>query len=884
MRAKTVSAAGCLAFALMLHPQASPAADPLTVRVDASNGAPRIVVNGKAVRARMFFGIPGSAAIPVKAGPREVSFEFRARDAADTATMHFRFGPKPGTIDLDEVRIVDLDDGREVMPRRGFEDGPGSFAADWSAWPPDEKNTVGKLAVAPGAGKGGSAGLRIELTAPARAGEPWPDFHIHHHANLRLTRGHLYRASFWVHSHQDRDLNVALYRPGATYVHLGGPQGPFASQVKLAAGAGVDFVSFPFEVPWPPPGQPADWTAVDLACREVLDANPRALLLPRVGMMPPEWWLKEHPGDRMQWEDGRRDMVVVASPSYRRDAAERLLALVEHLEAAFGDRIAGYHPCGQNTGEWFYEATWNPKLSGYAPADVSAWRRWLTGRYRDDRRLQAAWHDRGVSLGAAAVPAPALRHASPAGVLRDPLREQALIDWAEFQQDAMSDCVRDLAHAARVGSKGRKLILFFYGYVFEFGPVANGPATSGHYALRRVLDSPDIDVLCSPISYFDRGLGQSGPAMTAAESVALAGKMWLCEDDTHTYLAAQDFPGSTDHVRTLEETNHELLRNVGQEAVRNFATWWMDLGATGWFNDPGMWREMDRLKAIDEPLLEHPEPFRPEIAAVIDERSMLATAPAAAAVTRPGIYEVRAGLARVGAPYGQYLLDDVLAGRVRAKLYVILNAWRLSASERATLSGRLRGSTVVWCHAPGYLDGDRPSPEAMRALTGFHLVPTSAHAKAGPTEAGRRLGILRAFGPDQPIQPLFAAAGLPDGQVLAAYPDGSASVARIDTADGPRFFVGTPGPTAEVLRTAARAAGVHLFTDTDCNVYARGPFVVLHASQDGPITVQAPGDRGKSWTWTDALTAGRLGTGPELRLVMKRGDTRILRYEASPGR
>ena len=54
---------------------------------------------------------------------------------------------------------------------------------------------------------------------------------------------------------------------------------------------------------------------------------------------------------------------------------------------------------------------------------------------------------------------------------------------------------------------GRKLVMFFYGYVFEFGAIANGAGMSGHYALRQVLKSPDIDVLCSPISYFDRGLG-----------------------------------------------------------------------------------------------------------------------------------------------------------------------------------------------------------------------------------------------------------------------------------------------------------------------------------------------------------------------------------------
>ncbi|WP_165227992.1 beta-galactosidase [Aquisphaera insulae] len=884
MRLNTLFTAACHAFLLALPFPAALAADPLTVRVDAAHGAPRIVVNGKPVRPRMFFGIPGSAPIAAAAGPREVAFEFRARDTADTATMHFRFGSKPGTIDLDDIRVVDLADGREILPRRGFEDGPGSFAADWSAWPPDEKNTVGKIAVTPGAGKDGSAGLRIELTAPSKPGDAWPDFHLHHHANLHLKRDHRYRATFWVNAHQARDLMVAFYRPGETYVHLGGPEDPFAKQIKLAAGVGVDFVSFPFEVPWPRPGRPADWSAVDLACREVLDANPRALLLPRIGMMPPEWWLDEHPGERMQWEDGRRALVVVASPEYRRDAAERLRALVEHIEATFGEHVAGYHPCGQNTGEWFYEGTWNPALSGYAPADLAAWRRWLTGRYQTDARLRTAWNEGTASLKEVLVPSPALRHASPSGVFRDPSREQALIDWADFQQYAMSDCVRDLAHAVRVASKGRKLVLFFYGYLFEFGPVANGSAVSGHYALRRILDSPDVDILCSPISYFDRGLGQSAPAMTAAESVALAGKMWLYEDDTRTYLGTGDFPGAIDAVSTLEDTNRELLRNVGQEAVRNFATWWMDLGATGWFNDPGMWREMDRLRAIDQPLLDRPGPYRPEVAAVIDERMMIMTAPAGVEVTRPGLYEVRAALGRLGAPYGQYLLDDVLAGRVRAKLYVILNAWRLSEAGRQALVNQLRGAAVIWCYAPGYFDGARPSLGAMKDLTGFDLVTVPAHAKSVPTDAGRRLGLVTAFGPDRPIRPLFAATGLDHAGSLATYADGSASVARVDSPDGPRYFVGTPGLSTEILRLAARAAGVHLYTETDCNVYARAPFVVLHASQDGPITVRGPvrpvgSARGSSWTWTDALTSERLGDGPSLKLELKRGDTRILRHE-----
>jgi len=154
-----------------------------------------------------------------------------------------------------------------------------------------------------------------------------------------------------------------------------------------------------------------------------------------------------------------------------------------------------------------------------APADLAAWRQWLKERYGGDAALRRAWNDAEVTCGSAAVPTPAARRAAPAGVFRDPAAERPLIDWAEFQQQAMADCVCHMAHAVRSASAGRKLVVFFYGYVFEFGAVPNGPATAGHYALRRVLNCPDIDVLCAPISYFDRGLGQGAPSMRGSEEV-----------------------------------------------------------------------------------------------------------------------------------------------------------------------------------------------------------------------------------------------------------------------------------------------------------------------------------------------------------------------------
>jgi hypothetical protein len=350
--------------------------------------------------------------------------------------------------------------------------------------------------------------------------------------------------------------------------------------------------------------------------------------------------------------------------------------------------------------------------------------------------------------------------------------------------------------------------------------------------------------------------------------------MWLNEDDTHTYLATGTPPGSRDHVTTLEETNQQLVRNVAQEALRNFGTWWMDLGASGWFNDPRMWNEMARLKALDLPLLEKPLPYRPEVAAVIDEQSMMRVAAGGQAVTVPGVYEVRQPLGRMGAPYGQYLMDDIAGGKVRAKLYVLLTAWCLSPEQRRQLLAATRGSTRIWCYAPGYQEPGGTSLEAMRELTGFQMKKLSKiAARAEPTDAGKRRGLKEGFGVARPLEPLFAAADATPDETLATYADGSAAVALRRSADGGvSLFVGPPGLTSELLRLAARQAGVHLFSQTDCNIYASGPYVVLHASQDGPVEI----DVGRAAAIRDLLTGEAVGRGPKILLSLRKGNTRVL--------
>jgi hypothetical protein len=206
-------------------------------------------------------------------------------------------------------------------------------------------------------------------------------------------------------------------------------------------------------------------------------------------------------------------------------------------------------------------------------------------------------------------------------------------------------------------------------------------------------------------------------------------------------------------------------------------------------------------------------------------------------------------------------------------MFVFLNAWCLSPDQRRQILNATRGKLRVWCYAPGYQQPDGVQSDSMRELTAFDLAKVSPDkAWAEPTEAGKGFGMTEGFGVQKPVVPLFAAVDATPRETLATYPDGSAAVALRQTDDGWSLFVGPPGLTSELLRFAANKAGVHLFTNTDCNVYANGPYVLLHASQDGPLQV----DTGHRGPVVDLLSGEPLGQGPKVTLDMQLGETRLL--------
>jgi beta-galactosidase len=835
--------------------------DGVIVRVRETRGGPQIQVNGKPVPPRFFYGAYNTGTVTLKSEWTSHTFEFMPGEVSGTV-LQVRFANEPGEIWITDLRIQNTEKGTDVLL-------PGSLATQedfskyWNLRLVDNADTANKVTVSDGV---------LHIVIKNRSGN-LPDLGVENRASLRFVAGRSYRCSFRAMAAPVKELNVWFY-DGTSMISSGGsgllqykigPPGSFFSQVALAHDAGVDLVAFGAPACWTPPEMPDNWATMDNLFRQIIAVNPKALLVPRVSANAPDWWLKRHPGARMIY-DGNSVINVscISDRTYRADVCTYLEKLCRHLLKTFPDNFAGIHPVGQNTGEWFYNGSWDTPLSGYDPATRAAFRQWLKAH--------------GDPLANTAEPPTAdERRARPYGLLRDPAREKRLIGFALFQQQEMADHIAAMAAACRRGTDGKKLVIFFYGYAFTFSGLPNGAPTSGHYALSSLLKSKDIDILASPIEYKDRDWLGTSSSMTAAESVERAGILWLNEDDTHTFLSTR-----SDRLANIEQTRQVMRRNTVQAAIRGFGTWWMDLHGEDWFNDARIWEEMSLLNPVDVALFKRQTPFTPEIAAIVDEESMCHLTGGTDynnVFSSDLIRDAPASLGRSGAPYGQYLLDDVLLDRVPAKLKIFLSAWSLNPAKRAALIRQCRpGVTLVWCYTPGYLYPDKADVAGIKEVTGFEATPVKlATAEVRPTEIGKGLGLTAPWGRKQPVSPLFSVKATKD-ETLAIYSDGSPAVAVRHSDKGTNVFVGVPQLTTELVRALARIAGVHLFTEGNATIWAAEGYLSVQTREDGPLVINT-GEKGEV---VDALDGKALGVGPEVTLDLKKGDVRVINTTTLP--
>ena len=626
------------------------------------------------------------------------------------------------------------------------------------------------------------------------------------------------------------------------------------NQIRLANKAGVHLFSTGVGMPWPKPGEEPDFTQVDKAFDQMIQVDPQILIMPRFHMSPPQWWMDAHPGNEIVFNEGKklkgkRAFQSIASEVWLKEAIEHMRVFIRHIESKYGDHVIVYHPGCMENGENFYNKAGEKGIfNGFEEVYRTGFAGWVKKKYQNEEQLRKAWGQPEVTFATIRVPTMAERKNAALGIIYDPATQQFQIDFAEYQNIAVSDALMALAHAIKEETQGKKLTMFFYGYYYEIAAMHQ----FGHLGLGRVLRSPDVDILTSPLSYDNRQPGGTEPMMSPVDAIREAGKLWIVEDDTRTYLSS---------THTITTSNPEWIqkpavmtlrahqRQFGHLLPRRLGTWYMDLGGEGWLNGEDIWQNIGQIKKIYDREMQIPTPWNPEVAVVADERSSFYTQIPDADLFYPhrsrflGLPQFY----RMGTNFRLLLLNDVLAGRSKLpKVSIFVNCLHMTPADRENLKNKTEGKTAIWFYGSGYVDDNHASALNMADLTGFSFKES---LKEEPTEvrfdSGSPLsqGLIRMdYAPPHPdILPRWSIKPNRSIRTIARFTDGSIAAASHATKEkGQSFYIGTLSCPAQVLRNILKEAGVRIYMDSDDMLETDGRCMIFTASTAGPKTIFVP--------------------------------------------
>lgn len=414
----------------------------------------------------------------------------------------------------------------------------------------------------------------------------------------------------------------------------------------------------------------ADFSILDRQVRQVLEAVPDALIFPRVNIAMPGWWEDENPDECcFTAHNGGPRRSCFSSEKWREATKvlmEKFFDYAEH--APYADRLCAYMLANGTTEEWF----------GF------------DDRGSDGPAARAVYGDN------ADITDPAYRR---------------------FLSRSAAEALTGFARFAKELSGRGKAIGTFYGYTFE-----TPRWEANHHALRVLLDSPDVDFICTPDSYTARlKPGTAWPFMQPFASLTAAGKAYFCEYDTRTCLSR--FPAECREnacepgtyrqplwlgPETVEKSRWVLQMNMARQLAEGHSSWWFDMWGM-WYRDPGMMEDMRRFRELVVRDLADPERgSAAECAAWIDEEAFGSVGRGEdGGLCRDG----RFALGQCGVPFDIYEIGDweLKSKNYRAAVFFAPDETPRLAAALAECEKRKIPHLVMRA-------GEVPEPEAIRDL------------------------------------------------------------------------------------------------------------------------------------------------------------------------
>lgn len=520
-----------------------------------------------------------------------------------------------------------------------------------------------------------------------------------------------------------------------------------------------------------------DWASLDRQFDEIIALDSDVEFLCMVDLNTPIWLARMLGMNG----DGNFDSFIdlsncLADPKWNEMTMKYMTDFLAHTEAKYGDRIRAYILACGQTDEWM----------DYSAGRVSRAKQSAYDVWREANGLPS---ERFASLDA-------LDHASFANIVRDPTSESAAISSVAFTQSLVADSILRFARQAKALTANKKEIGVFFGYILELsGWRLTG---CGHLDYERVIADSAIDFFISPGTYNGRPIGEGSGFMSPNATRLRYGKGYMHEIDhrTTTYnCALNEFVsiGWMNNWKTPAEDIAGMRREMALALISHASCWFFDMWG-GAHEYEGGYENIAAMKKIWDRFKDDRSRSAAEILLVADPQS-------AAQINDRGpalhaIYPfLRKQLNRIGAPFEICSFNDLAALDLTRYKLVIFPATVLVTPERQKLLEEkvlCSGRTVLWLGPAGVSDGTTLDAARIERLTG------ASYDNGDGLQTSNRGGWTSLF--------------LRDG--------GKA--------------------TAELLKSAAKNAGVVICCDEPVPVFANERLIAVHVKDGGTKKITLP--------------------------------------------
>lgn len=388
-----------------------------------------------------------------------------------------------------------------------------------------------------------------------------------------------------------------------------------------------------------------DYSEFETSVRNILKECPEAVIIPRIYISMPRWWVDANPSDVIATPKGDLREAMF-SEKFRTDASKMLAEVVNHIKSSdYSPRIGGWMICGGHTQEWFYRGF----DGGIGETAIEPYKRHIKETYGEDGAVLPTRADYGY-LG------------NPRQTCENAKR------YALFCNLEIAKTIDIFAEVIKRETSYEQIVGTFYGYAFE----ARIPLF-GTYALRHLLTSRNIDFFSSPNAYTRaREFGIDWADMMPVDAIKHHGKLPFMECDIRTCLTdsvQKARPGRyPDDIYTVNgvtvwvgpptpELSRDALRKCfAHQLTRGSAIWWFDMWG-GWYDHPLMMDALKSMKTIyDKGLSCTKAQPSAEVAFFADEQCYPVNMGGSPQLN--AIKETRTAMGNTGAPYDSCMVED----------------------------------------------------------------------------------------------------------------------------------------------------------------------------------------------------------------------------------